>query len=109
LSTSTQEFVGIAPVFLLAAVPNEVYAYLCTRLFPGNSAVAEGTRSYTGFGATHPTQTRTAPGQSELSTGKRCYLLTRVPDCEENTRCCGLLLTCTTDSVTFPSAAVNRL
>jgi hypothetical protein len=46
-------------------------------------------------------------GYFELSTGKWPCLENRCAKCKENTICCGLLLTCTTDSGTFSSAAVN--
>ena len=44
-----------------------------------------------------------------LSTGKRLCLEERCRECKQNTRYCGFLLTGTTDSGIFSSAAVIRL
>jgi hypothetical protein len=48
-------------------------------------------------------------GLLEISTGKRPYLVSWCPKRQQNTRCCGFLLTRTTDSGIFSSAAINGL
>jgi hypothetical protein len=48
-------------------------------------------------------------GFPTLSTAKRLKLETGRWECKQNTRCCGLLLTYTTDSAIFSSAALNGL
>jgi hypothetical protein len=66
-------------------------------------------QSCTKIGAVYPLKTRAAQGCFKLSTGKCRCLEKRCPEWLKNTRYCGLLLTCTTDSGTFSSAAVKKL
>jgi hypothetical protein len=54
-------------------------------------------------------EVRAVQGCFQLSTGKWRCLGIGCRECEGNTRYCGLLLTCTTGSGIFSSAAVNRL
>jgi hypothetical protein len=54
----------------------------------------------------HP---RTALGRFELSTQKSLCLEAGCRKCTSNTRYCGFVLTRTTESAIFSSAAVNRL
>jgi hypothetical protein len=61
------------------------------------------------FGQIGQAETRAPLGSLELSTGKCLYLQTWCPKSKENTRCCGFVLTYTTESGTFSSAALNGL
>jgi hypothetical protein len=54
-------------------------------------------------------EVRAAQGRFELSTGNRLCLATGCRERKQNTRYCGLLLTCTTDSAIFSSATLIRL
>jgi hypothetical protein len=63
----------------------------------------------TGIDANSRAETRITQGSPELSTGNCLCFESGYPECKENTRCCGFLLTCTTDSGIFSSAAVNGL
>jgi hypothetical protein len=68
-----------------------------------------GRATYTGFEAFLIGETRVRRGRFELSTGKWQCLACWCGECRRNTRYCGLLLTCTTGSGIFSSAAVIEL
>jgi hypothetical protein len=61
------------------------------------------------FGAKQTAQPRARQGRLQLSTGKWRCLESWCGKHQQNTRCCGLLLTGTMDSGIFSSAAVIGL
>jgi hypothetical protein len=61
------------------------------------------------FGAKRSVRPRARQGRLQLSTGKWRCLESRCAKYQQNTICCGLLLTRTMDSGIFSSAAVNGL
>jgi hypothetical protein len=86
----------------------------CTRSKQRNSlkfqiGVDSKTQACTGFEAIPARETRS--WQASLSFPQAIWLSfeSRYRECEQNTRCCGLRLTCTIDSGIFSSAAVNGL
>jgi hypothetical protein len=76
--------------------------------FQDEAGKGGGTRLHIVRAETTP-KARTVQGPFELSTGKCPCLAIRCRERQRNTRYCGLLLTCTTWSGIFSSAAVNRL
>ncbi|MGA7857411.1 MAG: hypothetical protein WCA11_05775, partial [Terracidiphilus sp.] len=65
------------------------------------------TQACTAFEANEARKTRFRQGSLSFPQAIWPPLETRYRECEQNTRCCGLRLTCTIDSGIFSSAAVN--
>jgi hypothetical protein len=78
-----------------------------TRLQSGSRGCKQ-TLGCTRFEAVSTPKTRPVQGCFELSTGKWRCLGIGCGECQRNTRYCGLLLTCTTGSGIFSSAAVKQ-
>jgi len=75
----------------------------------GGTGIGPGPEICPGLSAKQTARLRARQGRLRLSTGKWRCLESRCAKYQQNTRCCGLLLTRTMDSGIFSSAAVNGL